>query len=182
MEIGKNYKPINGIPEPEFQFSISFYLDNLIKRFFKKKKKMGKTLVEIALAEYGTKEIEGPMNNMDIVHYAKESGFDWVNDDETPWCAIFINWVAMMGDYERTHTALARDWLNVGTSIIKPEIGDIVVFWRSSPDSWKGHVGIFINEENNLMQVLGGNQSDQVNISKYSKNKILGYRRLIKKA
>jgi hypothetical protein len=31
----------------------------------------------------------------------------------------------------------------VGTKVAYPEPGDIVVFWRESPQSWKGHVGIF---------------------------------------
>ena len=140
---------------------------------------MEKTFLEIALAEYGTKEIEGSRHNMDIVNYAKESGFDWVNDDETPWCAIFINWVAMKANLKRSNKADARSWLSAGIEVKVPEVGDIVIFWRGSPESWKGHVGIYINEENNLIRVLGGNQSDQVNISKYNKEKVLGYRRLI---
>ena len=140
---------------------------------------MEKTFLEIALAEYGTKEIEGSRHNMNIVNYAKESGFDWVNDDETPWCAIFMNWVAMKANLKRSNKADARSWLSAGIEVKVPDAGDIVVFWRGSPESWKGHVGIYINEENNLIRILGGNQSDQVNISKYNKEKVLGYRRLI---
>jgi len=163
----------------DFEIKIAWWPDKFIKRFFKKDRKMErKTLVEIALAEYGKKEIEGSRHNMDIVNYAKESGFLWVNDDETPWCSLFLNWAAMESNLERSKKANARSWLSVGKEIIAPEIGDIVVFWRNSPESWQGHVGIYINEEGEYVRVLGGNQGDQVNISKYSKKKVLGYRRL----
>jgi uncharacterized protein (TIGR02594 family) len=43
-------------------------------------------LVEIALSQYGVKEIAGENDNQTIVGYAKEAGHTWVNDDETPWC------------------------------------------------------------------------------------------------
>jgi len=41
-------------------------------------------LIKIAAAELGEKEISGSGNNPTIVNYGKESGFPWVNDDETP--------------------------------------------------------------------------------------------------
>ena len=43
-------------------------------------------LLEIALSQYGQKEIAGEKDNLTIVGYAKEAGHAWVNDDETPWC------------------------------------------------------------------------------------------------
>jgi len=52
------------------------------------------SILKVALSQYGVKEITGRNHNKTIVDYAKESGFEWVNDDETPWCSIFINWVA----------------------------------------------------------------------------------------
>jgi uncharacterized protein (TIGR02594 family) len=160
---------------------IAWWSEKFIKLFFKKKKKMVKTLIEIALQEYGTKEISGSEHNMDIVNYAKESGFEWVNDDETPYCSIFLNWVAMKANLQRSKKANARSWLFTGNKTKTPEIGDVVVFWRNSPESWQGHVGIFINFEGETgINVLGGNQSNEINISTYSKAKVLGYRKLRK--
>ena len=84
-------------------------------------------LLKIALSQYGVKEISGEKNNKQIVDYAKEAGFEWVNDDETPWCSIFINWCAMKAGLERSHKANARSWLNTGELTTHPETGDIVI-------------------------------------------------------
>lgn len=135
------------------------------------------TLLQVLLAEYGTKEISGSEHNKTIIQYAKEAGHNWVNDDETPWCSIFIDWGAMKAGVERTKSASARSWLKVGEVITEPILGDIVIFKRGS-FSWQGHVGVFINYDDNYINVLGGNQSNQVKISKYNAKKVLGFRRL----
>jgi hypothetical protein len=61
-----------------------------------------------------------------------------------------------------------------------PEPGDIVVFWRGSPDSWTGHVGIFFgfSISGERVYCLGGNQGNQVSVSAYSFDQVLGFRRL----
>jgi hypothetical protein len=56
--------------------------------------------------------------------------------------------------------------------------GDIVVFWRESIKSWKGHVGFYIREKDGWIYTLGGNQANQVKISAYPKSRVLSYRRL----
>jgi len=137
-----------------------------------------KTLIEIALSQYGTKEISGKANNRTIVDYANESGFKWVNDDETPWCSIFANWVALKAGLPRSNKADARSWLKVGTEVTEPQLGDVAVFKRGN-SAWQGHVAFYINELDGFINVLGGNQSDTVKISAYSKENLLGYRRLV---
>lgn len=138
-------------------------------------------IFKIAVAELGQKEITGPEDNPSIVNYAKESGFEWVDDDETPWCSIFVNWVAKKAGVVRSKAANARSWLLVGKNIdTAPEPGDIVIFWRESLYSPKGHVGIFFGFSINGDKVycLGGNQGNQVSVSAYSKDNVLGFRRL----
>ena len=138
-------------------------------------------LIKIAIAQLGQKEITGEENNPAIVNYARESGFTWVNDDETPWCSIFMNWVCMKAGLERSYQANARSWLNTGVDAgTDPRPGDIVVFWRNSPDRSEGHVGIFFGYSANGAGIfcLGGNQSNQVSISEYPARKVLGFRRL----
>ena len=135
------------------------------------------SLIEIALSQYGEKEISGPVNNRTIVNYAQEAGFKWVNNDETPWCSIFANWVALKANLPRSLNATARSWLNVGREVHDPELGDIVVFRRGT-SAWEGHVAFYINELDGFINVLGGNQSDQVKIAAYNKANLLGYRRL----
>jgi len=138
-------------------------------------------LLKIAVAELGQKEITGSGNNSVIVHYASEAGFTWVNDDETPWCSIFVNWVAKKANLRGSNNVNARSWLLTGFSVdCAPEPGDIVVFWRDQPDSWKGHVGFFLGFSKDALRVycLGGNQGDQVSVSAYPVNTVLGFRRL----
>lgn len=138
-------------------------------------------LLKIAFSQLGEKEIENPENNPTIVKYARESGFDWVNDDETPWCSIFVNWVARQAKLKQSKSTMARSWLRVGLNVdTSPEPGDIVVFWRDDPDSRKGHVGFFMGYSPDLKRVycLGGNQGNQVSLGAYTKDNILGFRRL----
>jgi uncharacterized protein (TIGR02594 family) len=139
------------------------------------------SLLKIATNELGQKEIKGAADNPVIVNYSKEAGFDWVNDDETPWCSIFVNWCAKKAELKGSGKANARSWLRIGTKVDEsPEPGDVVIFWRGSPDSWKGHVGFFLGFSKDLSRVytLGGNQGNQVSISAYSSSSVLGYRRL----
>ncbi|MEM8762389.1 MAG: TIGR02594 family protein [Bacteroidota bacterium] len=137
-------------------------------------------LINIASRELGIKEIPGPRHNDRIVKYAKEAGFSAIKDDETPWCSIFMNWVAMKANLETTNKANARSWLNVGIPVSKPELGDIVIFWRDDPNSFKGHVGIFLgySQDHSRIYTLGGNQDNQVSESAYKANQLLGFRRL----
>jgi len=139
------------------------------------------SLMKIAMTQLGQKEIEGPEDNDTIVGYAKESGFDWVNDDETAWCSIFVNWVAMKAGLKRSELANARSWLNVGLNVDdSPEPGDVVIFWRGSEDGWQGHVGFYFgfSQDGTRVYCLGGNQGNQVSLSAYPIGKVLGYRRL----
>ena len=137
-------------------------------------------LIHIASKEIGTREIPGRQHNPRIIEYAKESGFNHINDDETPWCSIFMNWIAQEAGLESTKLANARSWLNVGVRVSHPEPGDIVVFWRESPNSYKGHVGVFMgySQDQTRIYTLGGNQSNQVGETAYAANQLLGFRRL----
>ncbi len=139
-------------------------------------------LIKTAVSQLGQKEIAGSQgHNPAIVQYAKEAGFSWVNDDETPWCSIFVNWVAKKCGLNGTDKANARSWLLVGDKVdANPEPGDIVIFWRENPNSWKGHVGFFFGYSIDTTRIycLGGNQGNQVSISAYPLSSLLGFRRL----
>jgi len=137
-------------------------------------------ILQIACAELGVKEIPGSDHNELILAYAHEAGFEWVNDDETPWCSIFVNWVAKKAGYIQSKNAAARSWLTIGQNVAQPEPGDLVIFWREHLDSWKGHVGFFLGFDSTLerIYVLGGNQGNQVSITAYSEEQLLGFRKL----
>lgn len=140
-------------------------------------------LIYIAANELGTNAIPGEKDNDQIVAYARESGIEWVDDDETPWCSIFMNWCAVKAGLPRPgeKRALARSWENVGMPTDNPEHGDIAVFWRESESSKKGHVGIFMgyNKNGDYVYTLGGNQSRMVSISEYPVERVLSFRRLV---
>lgn len=138
------------------------------------------TLLQTAFSQYGVTEISGASHNPTIVNYFKTIGHKWVTTDETAWCSAFANWVALKAGKKGSGKLDARSWLKTGNTTYRPVLGDVVVFWRESKSSWKGHVGFFIgySEDNRYIYVLGGNQSNQVNIKPYPKSRLLGFRRL----
>lgn len=137
-------------------------------------------IIKIAASQIGVKEISGRKNNHAIIKYAEETGITGISNDEIPWCSTFINWCCKKAGLEYTGKANARSWLDIGSNIYDPLPGDIVVFWRNYIQSWQGHVAIFLgfSKSGNNVFVLGGNQNNMVNITEYSFDKVLGFRRL----
>lgn len=140
---------------------------------------MNTDLIKVASTKYGVKEVVGDKHNPEIVNLVKEAGFNNIEDDETAWCSSFANWVAFKAGYERSNQLNARSWLKVGIPVSIPELGDIVVLKRGTSE-WQGHVGFFINIVGDFVYVLGGNQSNMINISAYHRLDVLGYRKLRK--
>lgn len=130
--------------------------------------------LRIALGEVGVKEFPGNADNPRIVEYLHSTNLPAPsrNNDETYWCSAFVNWCVERAGYEGTDSAWARSWLNWGKKIDTPRKGCIVVFKRDSG----GHVGFYMGETETTIKVLGGNQSNEVNISGYRKSNLLGYR------
>ena len=81
-----------------------------------------------------------------------------------------------MCDAPYTGKLNARSWLDIGMETNNPQPGDVVVLWRESKNSWKGHVGFYINRVDDEIFILGGNQDNQVKISGYPSSRLLGYR------
>jgi len=137
-------------------------------------------LLKIAFNEIGTEEISGDEHNPEVLKYAKDTKIKGITSDEIPWCSNFVNWVAWKAGLQYSGKPNARSWLNIGRKITNPEPGDVVVFWRESPQSWKGHVGIFLGVSPNKKRVycLGGNQGNRVSVSAYRINTVLSYQRL----
>ena len=139
------------------------------------------TPYEIAHDEYGVKEISGRQDNPQVLKYFDDIGFDGSElKDETAWCSAFVNWCCIKTGYRRSGALNARSWLNVGCEVATDEQqkGDIVIFWRESPDSWKGHVAFYVTKRSGWVYVLGGNQGNQVKISAYPESRVLQYRQL----
>ncbi len=137
------------------------------------------SMVQIALQEYGTAAAAGDANNPRILEYLRVAGLSSdIKDDETAWCGTFVSYCAVTAGYKLpAGNAGARNWLKFGTEATDPKMGDVVVFWRESKDSWKGHVAILIRRQGDIVYVLGGNQGRQVSIVGMPTDRVLGYRR-----
>ena len=158
-----------------------------IKSFFKKKKPDTVSIstpagirppdhFKIALAYLGTKEIYGRDHNSVIVNFFKRV-VGKAYSDETAWCAAFVGSCLVEAGLPSTRALNARSYLNWGEVTYEPRQGDVLVFWRSSPSSWKGHVGFYYGETETDYVVLGGNQGNAVSLKKYPKSRLLGIRR-----
>ena len=135
------------------------------------------THIQLALSQVGIKEIVGLDDNPEIIKYFDDIGFDGsALKDETAWCSAFANWVCFKSNLPMSGKLNARSWLTVGSKATTPITGDIVVLWRSSKDSWKGHVGFYVANRNGFIYILGGNQNNQVKISAYPEHRLLEYR------
>lgn len=136
-------------------------------------------LVEF-LSHYGLKEADGLANNPEIISMGKEIGYDIKDDSTTPWCSLLMNYVAKKCGYQYTGQLTARSWLKMPVMVLQPSVGDVVILSRGDPKGWEGHVGLFIKWDDKRVWVLGGNQGNEVNISVYQRDRVLGVRKLKK--
>jgi uncharacterized protein (TIGR02594 family) len=137
-------------------------------------------LLDFAATMYGLTEIVGDSNNQQILNFFGEIGHPEINTDEMSWCSSYLGWCTKQLNLNGSTALLARSWLEVGLEIADPQVGDLVIFWRETPNSWQGHVAIYLNKNplTNEIYCLGGNQDDKVCVKSYPANQLLGYRRL----
>ncbi|NRQ10072.1 TIGR02594 family protein [Aliiroseovarius sp. xm-v-208] len=136
------------------------------------------TPFEIAQSYIGTTEGPGTEDNPAIMAMYASVGHDWVEHDSVAWCAAFVGHCLEKAGLRSTRRLNARSYLDWGipVDLAEAQEGDIVVFSRGSK-SWQGHVGFFVKTAGAMIEVLGGNQSDAVNIQRYAKSRLLGVRR-----
>jgi len=129
---------------------------------------------------YGLREIAGEQNNPTIMDWAEDLGLTWVQNDETAWCSLMINWIAWKLGIEYTGKLNARSWLDIGENVPFGEavLGHVCVFWRDDPSSWKGHVGLYAGTDGSDIYVHGGNQMNQANCSPYARTRLLAIKEL----
>lgn len=136
------------------------------------------TPFEIAQSYIGTTEGPGPEDNPAVMEMYASVGHDWVEHDSVAWCAAFVGHCLEKAALRSTRRLNARSYLAWGIpmDLADAQTGDIVIFSRGSK-SWQGHVGFFVKTAGAMIEVLGGNQSDAVNIQRYAKSRLLGVRR-----
>ncbi len=134
--------------------------------------------VETAFSLIGTQEQPGRGSNEAILGWAENLEITSYNDDDIPWCGLFVAHCIGLQLPEEGLPANplgARKWQNFGYEV-NPQLGAIMVFWRGSPDGWKGHVGFYWAEDDKAYHILGGNQSNSVSVTRISKDRFLAAR------
>ncbi|MEK9212473.1 TIGR02594 family protein [Sphingomonas sp. 2378] len=130
-------------------------------------------MVSEALKIWGVEEKPGDQSNPVILEWAQKVGGDVARDyktDETPWCGLTMAYVAKQaGKTPPSKPLWARNWEYFGKDSKQPDLGDIIVFERGM----KGHVGLYIGEDDTHLHILGGNQGDRVCIQRYGNSRKL---------
>lgn len=133
--------------------------------------------LDIATNLAGTREVAGRGSNPIILDWADKLSLDY-NSDDIPWCGLFVAHCissALPDEATPRNPLAARSWQNFGEKIQRPRQGAVAVFWRHSPDDWRGHVGFYMGEDEDAIQVLGGNQSNAVNVRRIPRTRLLDY-------
>lgn len=131
-----------------------------------------------AMHELGVREVVGAGNNPRVLMYLESTELDreMASSDETPWCSAFVNWCFEVTGHVGTNSAAARSWLGWGQSVPTPRRGAVTVLSRDSAGSGGGHVGFFMSQTATAVQLLGGNQGNQVCVASYERKRVLGHR------
>lgn len=128
----------------------------------------------VARSQVGVREIPGARHNPTIMGWIRALGRRLgvtVNDDETPWCGTFAAWCMVQAGLEPPPIAVrASEWGRWGRELLGPRKGCVLVFTRRGG----GHVGFYIGEDRTHYHVLGGNQSNAVNIMRLEKSRLAG--------
>lgn len=97
-----------------------------------------------------------------------------LDDSAIAWCAVFVNYCLQAVGGKGNRRANAQSFLTWGKAC-KPKQGCIVVLKRGK-EAWQGHVAFYVKREGDHIYCLGGNQSNDLNVSKYKLEDVLGYR------
>lgn len=126
--------------------------------------------VQVARSLIGQREIVGPKHNSWIASSWARLGASWYNDDETPWCGLFVAHCldAAKLAYPKNFPA-AASFRDYGVSS-HPQLGAIAVKARSGGN----HVFFIVGEtpDRRYFKGLGGNQSNAVSIADFLKTDI----------
>ncbi|WP_426575345.1 TIGR02594 family protein (plasmid) [Xenorhabdus stockiae] len=121
----------------------------------------------------GVREIKGDQHHPHILQWWKEIKRGGIRDDETPWCAAYVGAMFERVGIRSSRFESAKSYLAWGMPLKAPCYGCVAVFTRQGG----GHVGFVVGvAENGDLMVLGGNQSDEVNIRSFPRSRVSGYR------
>ena len=128
----------------------------------------------VAYRYVGVREVSGPKHNPTIIRWLEKLRAWWRND-ETPWCGVFVAHCMSEADlpYPKLYMR-ARAWDDYGALLRRDRLapGAILVFDRKGG----GHVGFYVGEDAGFYYVLGGNQSNALNVMKLGKSRLVASR------
>lgn len=129
--------------------------------------------IEVAKSLIGTAECAGSENNPKIIAWAKTIGGDIENSyvaDSIPWCGLYTTHCFVDSGIKPVEGSLwALNWARFGTKLKEPCFGCVMSFQRTGG----GHVGFYMSEDATHYHILGGNQSDAVNITRVAKSQFV---------
>lgn len=97
-----------------------------------------------------------------------------------PWCGDFVETAirrALPDEKIPANPFGARNWSKWGEAA-PDRYGAIISFWRGRREGWQGHVGfaVAVDRAARLVQVLGGNQGNEVSRAWLGLDRVLGWR------
>jgi uncharacterized protein (TIGR02594 family) len=139
----------------------------------------------IARGLIGQREIPGPRHNQVLMDLFDDAA-GWlgtkVTNDEDAWCGGFVAGCLARAGLDKPPRGFvgvrARAWADYGANLRASHVapGAIVSLWRGNPNSPFGHVGFYVGEDNDHYHLLGGNQSNAVNVQRFPKARVLAIR------
>ena len=120
----------------------------------------------------GVAEVPGPKHSPVVQSWLHKLRA-WWNDDETPWCGVFVAaCMDTVGIPLPKYWMRAKAWAEWGSRLSAPIPGCVVVFERQGG----GHVGFVVGRtaKGHLM-VLGGNQGNRVSIAPFDRTRAVAY-------
>ena len=108
------------------------------------------------------------------------------------WCAGFVSFCFStsgqpipfkysVGARDILDQLKAKGWAVKPDNTHPPLPGDIIVWWRQAPSSWKGHIGIVHSYDNGIVRTIEGNKTSMVGSFVYTLgaiDKLLGFARV----
>jgi len=139
-------------------------------------------------SKIGHHAIPGPKDNPEIVSWFKFTNLDRAEwHDSTAWCAVTQNAALELNGEKGTRSAAALSFAPWGHEVDWNDAlpGDMVIFeWTDSDGNVTGHhVAQFVEQQENIVTCLGGNQLNpptgfhEVSIKTFSKNSVINVRR-----
>jgi uncharacterized protein (TIGR02594 family) len=122
----------------------------------------------------GVKEVPGPKHSNVILGWLRGLKA-WWSDDEMAWCGTFVAHCLKEADLPFPDAWYrARAYENYGSLLRRERLspGAILIFLRQGG----GHVGFYVGEDDTHYHVLGGNQSNGVNVMRLAKHRLFASR------